>query len=144
MAGFKIISKNYGEIRFSYYSDAAPVTSRAFRGILPFTRTFYHARVSGEEIWIDDVPRADIIQENASVFTDPGEAVLGPSKPARTKTSNCFGIYYGNGKGLDAGNIFAKVAPGDLQKLKELGTGIWKHGPQELTIAADDETMPDL
>src|SRR3954453_10185258 len=109
MTGFKIITKDYKEIRFNYYLDVAPVTCKAFEQILPFTRIFYHAKISGQEIWIDNVPQLDIIQENASVFTQPGEVVFGPVKPIRTKTANCFGIYYGDGKGLDAANIFAKV-----------------------------------
>lgn len=116
------------------YHDAAPVTSKAFMSILPFTRTFHHARVSGQEIWIDDVPKLDIIQENASVFTEPGEVVFGPTMPTRTKTAGCFGIYYG--KGLDACNIFAKVVEEDRPKLRALGEDIWKKGAQELTVSA--------
>jgi hypothetical protein len=138
MAGFKIITTDNQEIAFRFYSDAAPVTCKAFAAALPFTRTFYHARVSGQEIWIDDVPQLDIIQENASVFTEPGEVVFGPAKPARTKTANCFGIYYGEGKGLDTANIFAKVADSDKQKLADLGNSIWKNGSQELTLSLID------
>jgi len=136
MNGFKITTSDKQEIRFKFYLDSAPVTSKAFLGILPFTRRFYHARVSGQEIWIDDVPQLDIIQENASVFTEPGEVVFGPTKPTRTKTANCFGIYYGEGKGFDACNIFAKVVESDKQKLVELGNRIWKSGSIELTIDA--------
>lgn len=135
MTGFKIITKDKTEIEFEFYLDSAPYTSKAFMDILPFTRTFHHARVSGQEIWIDDVPKLDIIQENASIFTEPGEVVFGPSRPSRTKTANCFGIYYGEGKGLDACNIFAKVIGSDKQKLFDLGNSIWKNGSQELTIA---------
>lgn len=135
MTGFKIICKNTQEIRFEFYFDCAPVTSKAFIGILPFTKTFYHARVSGQEIWINDVPALDIIQENSSIFTEPGEVVFGPLQPARSKTANCFGIYYGEGKGLDACNIFARVVDSDKQTLFDLGNSIWKNGPQELTIA---------
>lgn len=136
MAGFKITTPDQQEIRFECYTDVAPVTSKAFAEMLPFTRTFHHARVSGQEIWIDDVPPLDIIQENASVFTTPGEVVFGPSKPVRAKTANCFGIYYGEGKGLDACNIFAKVVESDRQKLIDLGNRIWKNGSQELTVSA--------
>jgi uncharacterized protein DUF3830 len=136
MTGFKIVTKEGTDISFKFYLDEAPVTSEAFQQILPFTRTFYHARVSGSEIWIDTVPSIDIIQENASVFSQPGEAVIGPSKPARVKTANCFGIYYGEGKGLDAANIFARVIDADMKKLQELGYSIWKTGPQELRIEA--------
>lgn len=135
MTGFKIRTPDNQEIKFELYLDTAPVTSKAFLSILPFTRTFHHARVSGQEIWIDDVPKLDIIQENASVFTEQGEVVFGPAKPIRTKTANCFGIYYGDGKGLDACNIFAKVIDSDKQKLFDLGNKIWKNGSQELIIS---------
>ena len=135
MKGFRITTADNLEIKFEFYLDTAPVTSKAFLSILPFTRTFYHARVSGQEIWIDDVPKLDIIQENASVFTKPGEVVFGPAKPIRSKTANCFGIYYGDGKGLDACNIFAKVIDRDKQKLIDLGNRIWKNGSLEFTIS---------
>ncbi|MFA6261574.1 MAG: DUF3830 family protein [Bacteroidia bacterium] len=135
MKGFKITTKDQHEIHFAFYLEEAPVSSKAFAAILPLTRTFYHARVSGQEVWIDNLPPLDIIQENASVFTEPGEVVLGPSKPARSKTINCFGMYYGEGKGLDACNIFAKVLESDKHKLLELGNQIWKSGAQELTIS---------
>jgi hypothetical protein len=138
MAYLKIITQDKQEIRFACYTTDAPVTSEAFLSSLPFTRTFHHARTSGLEIWIDDVPKLDIIQENASIFTEPGEVVFGPSNPKRTKTAGCFGIYYGEGKGLDACNIFAKVVDADLQKLKDLGNSIWKNGSQELTVTADN------
>ncbi len=134
MNGFKITTSNGISIRFEYYINDAPVTCRAFATLLPFTRTFCHARVSGQEIWIDNVPPLDIIQENASVFTTPSEVVFGPSRPARIKTTNCMGIYYGEGRGLDACNIFAKVVDEDAQKLAALGDDIWKNGKQEIIV----------
>lgn len=135
MNGFKITTPNNIEISFEFYTYEAPQTCKAFQSILPFTKMFYHARVSGQEIWINDVPKLDIIQENASIHIEIGEVVFGPSKPIRVKTANCFGIYYGEGKGLDACNIFAKVVDADRQKLMELGDKIWKGGAQELVIS---------
>jgi len=134
MRGFIIKAQDNKIIRFKFYLEEAPVTSNAFAKLLPFTRMFFHARVSGQEIWIDNTPQLDIIQENASVFTEPGEVVFGPLKPKRTKTSNCMGIYYGEGKGLDCCNIFAKVFEEDMNLLKMLGDNIWKFGAQELTF----------
>jgi 2',3'-cyclic-nucleotide 2'-phosphodiesterase (5'-nucleotidase family) len=135
MQGFKLVTPTNVEIRFELYLEAAPITSAAFLEILPFTKTFYHARVSGQEIWIDNMPPLNIIQENASVFTQVGEVVLGPSMPMRSKTKNCFGIYYGDGKGFDACNIFAKVVDEDKEKLFELGNFIWENGSLQLTIS---------
>ena len=134
MTGFKVITEDNQSILFEYYLRDAPNTVKAFESLLPFKRTFLHARVSGQEIWIDNVPGLDIIQENSSVFTETGEVVLGPSKPNRTKTANCMGIYYGEGKGLDCCNIFAKVMERDLVKLKALGEQIWKNGGQALSF----------
>jgi hypothetical protein len=75
-----------------------------------------------------------MIQENASVFTVPGEAVWAPNQPARNKAAGGLGIYYGEGHGLDACNIFAKAYAEDMPALKLLGEEIWKKGEQELTF----------
>ena len=132
MKGFSITTPEQVLIRFEFYHDDAPATVKAFAALLPFTRTFKHARSSGQEIWIDDALPLDIIQENASVFTLPGEVVYGPSKPSRVKTVNCMGIYYGEGQGLDSCNIFARVAASDKHLLEKLGQDTWLRGQQEL------------
>lgn len=135
-----IIKNNHGQaIRFKLYTDAAPLTSAAFIKTLPFTRIFYHAKISGQEIWIDNAPSLDIIQENASVFASPGEIVIGPMNPSRNKIVNCIGIFYGEGKLLDCGNIFGKVFEEDLPLLQQLGDSIWKQGTQELHFSIMNE-----
>ncbi len=138
MSGF-ILKTSNRQIRFRLYMEEAPETCRAFYNLLPFTETFYHARVSGQEIWIDKAPTLDIIQENASVFVEVGEVVYGPQYPLRAKTSNCMGIYYGEGKGLDSSNIFAKVVDDDLDLLKKLGDNIWMNGMQEITFDKEED-----
>src|SRR5687767_9248938 len=134
MNGFLIRTKDNQTIRFRFYDDAAPMTSTAFLKVLPFSRNFLHARVSGQEIWIDDAPSLNIIQENSSVFAEPGEIVIGPALPARNKIANCMGIFYGEGRLLDGGNIFGKVVEEDLHMLKTLGDTIWRQGAQELSF----------
>ncbi len=135
MKGFKITTPEHIDVHFKLYDQEAPLTSAAFLKILPFTRLFMHARVSGQEIWIDEMPSVEVQQENASVFTNPGEVVLGPALPVRNKTAGCLGIYYGEGKGLDAANIFAKVIAEDFSSLQLLGNRIWKKGALELRIS---------
>ncbi len=125
-------------IRFRYYLDEAPQSCAAFNATLPFTRSFFHARVSGSEIWIADAPAFHTIQENATVFTEPGEAVLAPPGPKRLKTAGCLGIYYGEGRGLDAANVFARVYKEDFALLENLGKDIWTTGVQELTFSGLD------
>jgi Protein of unknown function (DUF3830) len=132
MTGFSIKTQDGQAIRFCFYSDSAPLTSEAFSKVLPFTKTFFHARVSGQEIWIDNAPLLDIIQENSSVFAEPGEIVIGPLTPSRNKVAGFMGIFYGEGKLIDGGNIFEKVFDEDLASLKLLGEKIWKQGAQEL------------
>lgn len=131
---FVIITGDQTKIRFHLYTQEAPATCAAFMNCLPFSSLFFHARVSGEEIWMDQAPELDVPQENASVFTVPGEVVLGPLKPTRAKTSKCMGIYYGEGKGLDACNIFAKVYEEDMELLKKLGDSVWRKGAQKLSF----------
>ncbi len=41
MTGFKIITEHGQEIKFEFYLDEAPLTSKEFYRILSFTRTFY-------------------------------------------------------------------------------------------------------
>lgn len=138
MNNFSIQTNTGIVIRFRLYLQEAPVTCQAFYDILPFTGTFFHARVSGEEVWTDRAPELHIIQENASVFTLPGEVVLGPMNPKRNKTSGAMGIYYGEGKGLDACNIFARVFEEDLVLLADLGNQIWKEGALSISFKAMD------
>ena len=132
MTGFLIKTQNGQTIRFRLYNDTAPISAEAFSLALPFSKTFFHARVSGQEIWIEDAPLLDILQENSSVFAEPGEIVIGPVKPARNKVAGFMGIFYGEGKLVDGANIFGKVIDEDLALLKTLGEKIWKQGAQEL------------
>ena len=137
MTGFKIKTNEGREIRFRYYSEAL-VTSKAFNDALPFSMTIMHAKVSGQELWSDKAPALDIIQENASVFAEPGEFVIAPMKPDRNKVKNCLGIFYGEGKLVDCCNFFAKVYEEDLHILKEFGEKIWREGFQEITFEKID------
>jgi hypothetical protein len=133
--GFKVTTADGLAIRFRYDEDA-PMTVKAFTAVLPFTRSFLHARTSGEEIWTGEAPPLDVIQENASVFTLPGEVVYGPSGAKRAHTRNCMGIYYGEGRGLDSCNIFARVYEEDMSLLVALGEAIWRKGEQSVTFSS--------
>lgn len=136
LKGFSLLTPKGDCIRFHYYVDEAPLTVAAFDRSLPFTKTLMHARISGQEIWTDEAPALFIPQENASVFCLPGEVVIGPALPARCKTNHCMGIYYGEGKGLDACNIFAIVLEEDRALLQALGERIWKKGMMEVRFSS--------
>ncbi|MEZ5040511.1 MAG: DUF3830 family protein [Saprospiraceae bacterium] len=137
MTGFQLRTASGLNIQFELYLEAAPITSNAFLAALPFTQTWIHASVSGQEIWTAKAPALNIIQENASVFTKPGEVVIGPIQPMRNKVAGCMGIYYGEGKGLDGANIFARVVPADMEKLLSLGKKILYEGGQEIILLAE-------
>ena len=134
MSTFFLRTKDKTLLEFVLYQEEAPITVQAFLDSLPFTRNWIHASVSGQEIWIDDAPRLAVPQENASVFVLPGEVVIGPAEPKRNRVAGCMGIYYGEGKGLDAGNIIAKVVDRDFDKLRKLGKDIWYNGAQRLRL----------
>ncbi len=94
MTGFTIKTAANKIIRFKFYNEIAPVTVKAFATLLPFARTFVtRFRVSGQEIWIDNALELDIIQENASIFTEPGEAVYGPLKPLTEQRPQIAWVY---------------------------------------------------
>ncbi|PWU01900.1 MAG: hypothetical protein C5B52_06435 [Bacteroidetes bacterium] len=137
MAGFIIRINDDHLLRFHFLPEA-PHTTKAFLAALPFAEKFYHARISGQEIWMDKAPKLDVIQENVSIFANPGEIVIGPSKPIRNKIIGCMGIFYGEGKLLDGGNIFGKIWEEDMDALVQLGNSIWKKGEQILSFEADD------
>jgi len=142
MTCFLIRTKDDQIIRFRFYNELAPETSNAFSTYLPFSKIFFHARVSGQEIWIDNAPALAIVQENSSVFAEPGEIVIGPVNPSRNKVAGFMGIFYGEGKLIDGGNIFGKVFEDDMTLLKTLGDKIWKQGAQELRFESLPEEKP--
>ena len=131
LVGFSIRTDLFN-IRFEYYMDVAPKTCEAFATCLPLAIIFYHARVSGQEIWTENSPKLDVPQENSSVFAKPGEMAIGPIHPSRNKVAGLMGIFYGDGKLVDGSNIFAKAIDEDLPSLKALGETIWKQGAMEI------------
>jgi hypothetical protein len=47
-----------------------------------------------------------------------------------------MGIYYGEGRGLDSCNIFARVFEEDRDLLVSLGEAIWRRGEQLITFSS--------
>lgn len=125
-------------IRFETYPEAAR-TAQAFLQALPHRVLWRHAMTSGQEIWTPEAPPLDVIQENSSVFVRPGEVVIGPIQPKRNQIAGCMGIYYGEGKGLDSGNVFAAVLDEDYAALIALGHEILLGGEQLLQLDAVDQ-----
>ncbi|CAF1291633.1 unnamed protein product [Didymodactylos carnosus] len=116
------------KIRFELYENSAPITCNTFCSKLPFEIKLLHAKLAGEEIWSPNGPELDIIQENSTIHVEPGEIVIAPINPIRNQIRKCIGIFYGNGKLVDCANVFAKVFPDDINKLKQLGEDIWLNG----------------
>jgi hypothetical protein len=140
MQGFTIRTEDGTIIRFHYYLEDAPFTTEAFERALPFSRYLFQARISGQEIWTDQGPGLDIIQENCSIFTAAGEIAIGPARPARNKIAGSMGIFYGEGRLLDGGNIFAKVIEEYLPALAALGDSIWRKGSRLLYFEKSEVT----
>ena len=84
MTGFKLVTKDGVEIHFKFYLDEAPVTCKAFHEDPSFHQGVLSCPCLGHGDSESTTYRAlDIIQENASVFAEPGEVVVGPSRPTR-------------------------------------------------------------
>lgn len=128
-------NREESRLRFQYYLEEAPLTVKAFRDHLPFSLELLHARFSGNEIWSPTAPALDVIQENATIYTRPGEVVIGPISPKRVKTAGCMGIYYGEGKGLDACNVFARIVDEDAELLRQVGEEIWREGGRTIRFS---------
>ncbi len=129
---FHLRSKE-GVIRFSLYHKEAPQTCLAFLSKLPWRGKAVQARLSGEEIYIEKGPALNVPQENTSIFLRPGE--IGYAVPiARSPIKNNIAIVYGEAKLFDGVNVFARVVPTDLKKLKNLGKSIWLNGAQILNF----------
>lgn len=130
-AAFSIEINGEPDLHFYLYYREAPLTCTAFMDALPFERNFYHAKLSGEEIWTPHGLGLAIPQENATVFIEEGEIALGPLH-SRNKIADCIGIMYGTGKLLDCGNIFGRVQQNHLKALKVLGRRFWLQGENHL------------
>lgn len=118
------------KIRFTVYKKAAPFTCRAFMERLPFTVKTVHARFAGEEIW-GKGPKFNIPQENATIYLKPGELGYAPLLE-RSEIGQAISLVYGKAKLYDCVNIFAKVEPSDLPKLKKLGETVWLKGKRTI------------
>lgn len=135
-----LVTNQKGEvIIINLYAELAPNTVQALGAVLPFEREIFHARLSGQEIWCDDMPQLDVPQENASVHAQPGEFVVGPKNPIRNQITGCLGLFYGKGTLIDCGNIIGKVEKDDLSILKSWGQDIWQNGSQILSFSRLEE-----
>ena len=134
------ITNTSGEsIVLDLYDELAPETISALWEILPFEREIFHARLSGQEIWCDDMPVLDVPQENASIHAQPGEFVVGPKNPIRNQITGCLGLFYGKGALIDCGNVIGKVRKEDMSVLKSWGQDIWQNGSQKLSFSRYEE-----
>ena len=117
-------------LRFNLYTKIAPATCRVFTSALPLSVKIVHARFAGEEIW-GKGPKFDIPQENATIHLKPGE--LGYAVPrAGSGINQAISLVYGEAKLHDCVNVFAKVYPRDLLKLKSLGETVWLKGKRTI------------
>lgn len=132
--GFQVSAPGGQAIPFEYNLRFAVETCEAFDELLPFSCVFKHVETSGPELWTENAPVLDILQQYSTAQAEAGEVLLGPVQPLRNRISGSLRIFYGEGQSLDAGNVFARVFKGELDKLAALGNRIRKEGSLELSF----------
>ena len=132
--GFQVSASGGEPIPFEYNLRFAVETCEAFDELLPFNCGFKHVETSRPELWTENAPVLDILQQYSTAYAEAGEVLLGPVGPLRNRISGSLRIFYGKGQSLDAGNVFARVFKGELDKLAALGNRIRKEGSVELSF----------
>jgi hypothetical protein len=120
-----------------FETAAAPLTTAAFRRLLPFTSQVIHVRWSGEAVW---APLGDLSIgvpfENATTYPHPGEVLWYPGGVSETELLIAYGrTHFASKAGPLAGNHFLTIADG-LELLPGIGRHALWHGALPLTIAA--------
>ena len=113
----------------------APLTSAAFRKILPLEGELIHVRWSGESTW---VPLGDLTIgvpfENATSYPRPGEILLYPGGVSETEILIPYGrTNFASKAGQLAGNHFLTIVSG-AEHLPELGRLTLWQGAQPILI----------
>jgi len=130
-----ILSLGSYRLEGRFESGAAPLTSAAFRGLLPFTSRVIHVRWSGEAMW---APLGDLSigvpPENATTYPHPGEVLWYPGGVSETELLIAYGrTHFASKAGSLAGNHFLTITSG-LEHLPEIGRLVLWHGAQPLRI----------
>ena len=119
------------------FEAAAPLTSAAFRKILPLHEKLIHVRWSGDSTW---VPLGDLEVgvpfENATSYPSPGEVLLYPGGVSETEILIPYGrTNFASKAGQLAGNHFLTIVSG-TEHLRELGRLTLWHGAQSILITS--------
>jgi Protein of unknown function (DUF3830) len=117
------------------FEAEAPLTSAAFRKILPLEGKLIHVRWSGESTWI---PLGDLALsvpfENATSYPRPGEILVYPGGVSETEILIPYGrTNFASKAGQLAGNHFLTVVSG-IEHLRELGLLTLWQGAQPIVI----------
>jgi len=117
--------------------EDAPLTSAAFRKLLPFKSKLIHARWSGEATWI---PLGDfklgVDFENHTCYPGSGQLLFYPGGLSETEILFPYGsASFASKVGQLAGNHFLTVTSGQEQ-LKELGRTILWGGALDILFEA--------
>ena len=113
------------EIRATLLLDEAPVTASAIRDLLPLSGTVNHARLAGDELMFPI--RTYLGPENQSKAQTAGNIAYWPDRMI-------IAMFYGDTGGVGLTNVFARVAPEDMEAFRRAGDFVWKNQGVELRI----------
>jgi hypothetical protein len=127
-----------GDISLSarFENEAAPLTTAAFRELLPYRQKLIQARWSGEAAWI---PLGDfelgVAFENHLSYPAPGQILFYPGGYSETEILFPYGpTCFASKMGQLAGNHFLTVVDG-LDRLPEIGRLVVWEGAQDIEFA---------
>jgi hypothetical protein len=134
------IQISVGDLAFvaRFESEAAPKTTEAFQGLLPYRQRLIQARWSGESAWI---PLGEfelgVGFENHLSYPAPGQILFYPGGYSETEILFPYGpTRFASKMGQLAGNHFLTIIEGQ-QQLPEVGRRVVWNGAQEILFAAE-------
>lgn len=127
----KIITGGYSFI--AEFVEEAPLTSEAFKKLLPYRQKVIHVRWSGEGVWVPlGKFELGVGFENHTSYPSVGDILFYPGGYSETEIIIAYGsCSFASKMGPLAGNHFLTIT-GGRENLRALGTKVLWEGAQDI------------
>lgn len=127
----KIITGGYSFI--AEFVEEAPLTSEAFKKLLPYRQKVIHVRWSGEGVWVPlGKFELGVGFENHTSYPSVGDILFYPGGYSETEIIIAYGsCSFASKMGPLAGNHFLTIT-GGRENLRALGTKVFWEGAQDI------------